>query len=281
MTAPVPLPPIPPDPALQADTALAEALVPAMLAAGEAILAARAAGNAVELKADASPVTAADRASEAILLAALRRLAPDIPVIAEEEAAAGRIPRVGHAFFLVDPLDGTKDYIRGGPDFTVNIGLVRDGRAVMGLVLAPADSRLWLGTVGGGALAVETASGRRRPIRVRKPPERLGIVASRSHRTPETDAFIARFEGAEVVAAGSSQKLCALADGRADLYPRLGDTWQWDTAAGDAVLAAAGGRVLALDGAPLAYGPRNGVGEGKAWLNPWFVATAGIDPFAK
>ncbi|MGD9740151.1 MAG: 3'(2'),5'-bisphosphate nucleotidase CysQ [Bauldia sp.] len=261
------------------DAELFERLLPAVVEAGEAILRIRGSGNKVETKADHSPVTAADRAAEAILLRALHDLCPGVPIVAEEEVAAGRAPEVTTTYFAVDALDGTKDFLRGGPDFTVNVGLVRDGRAVAGIVGAPATGTLWLGLDGRGAFRIE-AGGERIPIRVRVPdPEALDIIASRSHRTAETDAFIARFPGAHIVAAGSSLKLTAVAEGRADLYPRLAPTSQWDIAAGHAVLAAAGGRVLDLDGDELRY-ERRPRPDGHPFLNPWFVATGGLDPFA-
>jgi 3'(2'),5'-bisphosphate nucleotidase len=260
------------------DFILIEALIPAAWAAGDAALAARSAGLTVDRKADASPVTEADRAAETILLAALAEHAPGVPVIAEEEVAAGHIPPVGDHFILVDALDGTKDFLKGGPDFTANVGVVRNGHPVAGLVLAPAQRKLWIGAVGFGAFT-EDRTGNRRRVQVREPRRPVDIIASRSHRNAETDAFIACFPGAEIVAAGSSLKFCVLAEGLADLYPRLGPTSQWDTAAGDAILRAAGGRVLTLDGIPLPYGPRRGEGA-KAFLNPSFVATAALDPFA-
>ncbi len=266
-----------------ADAALIDALVPVAIAAGRAILAVRAAGFAVEAKDDRSPVTEADRRAEEIILEGLARLAPGLPVVAEEAVAAGHVPETGDAFVLVDALDGTKDFIGGGPDFTVNIGFVRGGVAVAGIVFAPALGRLWLGGAGGAfALAVDSPAARV-PVRVRRPdPAALAIIASRSHRTPETDAFIARFPGSSLVAAGSSLKLTVLAEGGADLYPRLATTSQWDIAAGDAVLRAAGGRVLTMAGTPLPYGlPAGTRPEGaRAWRNPWFVATGGLDPFA-
>lgn len=261
------------------DLRIIEALLPAVVEAGRSILDIRERGHEVETKADQSPVTAADHAAEAVILAALAVCAPSITVLAEEEVAAGRIPETGDAFFAVDALDGTKDFIRGGTDFTVNVGLVRHGRPVAGIVGAPALERLWIGVVGIGAWRLDEA-GARSPIMVRSPPvDGIDVVASRSHRTPETDDFIARFPGARIVAAGSSLKLVTIAEGNADLYPRLGPTSQWDTAAGDAILAAAGGRVLDMDGKPLGYHPRPGDGP-HPFLNPWFVATGELDPFA-
>ncbi|MHA1559943.1 MAG: 3'(2'),5'-bisphosphate nucleotidase CysQ [Alphaproteobacteria bacterium] len=263
------------------DRRLIDALIPSVIDAGDTILAIRTAGHSVETKGDNSPVTNADHAAEAILLAAINKHAPDIPVLAEEEVEAGRAPALGDVFFAVDALDGTRDFIQGGPDFTVNIGLIRDARPIAGIVGAPALGLLWVGVVGLGARRIDIrASGKPEiGISVRPPPEDgIHIVASRSHRTPETDDFIARFPGARIVAAGSSLKLVRIAEGAADLYPRLGPTSHWDTAAGDAILTAAGGRVSDLDGHPLAYRPRGDMA--KPFLNPWFVATGGVDPFS-
>jgi len=264
------------------DFALIEAMIPAVIEAGETILAIRAAGNTVETKADNSPVTRADRAAEAILLRALRALAPELPVVAEEEVSAGRVPEVADAFVAVDALDGTKDFLEGGDDFTVNVGLVRAGAAVAGVVFAPARALLWYGSVGNGAWKIRTGDPAQepQPIAVRQPPETLDIVASKSHRTPETDEFIAKFPGSRLVAAGSSLKLVAVAEGEADLYPRLATTSQWDIAAGNAILTAAGGRVLGLDGNVLGYGAGKGPGGPHPFLNHWFVATGPVDPFA-
>jgi 3'(2'),5'-bisphosphate nucleotidase len=256
---------------VSADCRLAEALATASVAAGRAILDVRRRGYRAERKADATPVTEADRAAETILIAAIRDAAPGVPIIAEEACAAGHVPAVGGAFFLVDALDGTKEFVRGGDDFTVNVALVRDGVPVVGVVHVPASGETFVGMAGEGAWMIPAGGGARRPLAVRVAPERLDVVASKSHRTPETDAFIARYPVRTLVAAGSSLKFCCLAEGRADLYPRMGTTMQWDTAAGDAVLRAAGGRTLTLDGVPLRYGP--GAAEGsEAYRNPWFVA---------
>jgi len=263
------------------DRDLVDALIPSVIDAGDAILAIRAQGHKVEKKNDDSPVTDADHTAEAILLAALSSLAPEIPVLAEEEVAAGRAPALGNVFFAVDALDGTRDFIRGGTDFTVNIGLIRDARPIAGIVGAPALGMLWIGVVGLGARRIDlrVAEQPEIDISVRPPPEiGVHVVASRSHRTPETDDFIARFPDARIVAAGSSLKLVRIAEGAADLYPRLGPTSQWDTAAGDAILTAAGGRVIDMGGHPLTYRPR--IDEPKPFLNPWFVATGGLDPFS-
>lgn len=248
--------------------ALLDPLGAACREAGGAIRAIRQRGCAVEYKGDHSPVTEADRAAEAILLEALAIHAPAIPVVAEEEAAAGRIPEVGEAFFLVDPLDGTREFVRGGDDYTVNIGLVIDRSAVLGLVLAPEQGRLWAGVVGGEAW-VEEPSGSRRALRVRSSGERLTVVASKSHMNQATRDFLAaEIPECDVVSVGSSLKFCLLADGSADYYPRLSPTSEWDTAAGHAVLLAAGGRVDGPDGTPLHYGKAG-------YLNPAFAASAG------
>jgi len=231
------------------------------LAAGAEILAVRRAGVAVTLKADSSPVTEADRRAETIILTGLRRAFPGLTMIGEEEMAAGSAPRrVGDRFFLVDPLDGTKEFLRGGDDFTVNIALIENGVPVAGIVHAPARGTLW-SAVGGVAEKADLRDGavaERRRIAVARPPAVLRVVASRSHRTAPTEAFIAGLPAAECLAIGSSLKFCLIAEGAADLYPRFGRTMEWDTAAGDAVLRAAGGVTLDGDGRPLAYGKQGG-----------------------
>jgi 3'(2'), 5'-bisphosphate nucleotidase len=259
---------------LPTDTGLAEAFVAAAIEAGQAILAVRRQGYKAERKADASPVTEADRAAEQAIVAHLRKIAADVPIVAEEACSLGAVPAVGGEFFLVDPLDGTKEFVKGGDDFTVNIALIRERVPVIGVVLAPASGHMYIGIAGEGAWRGSLADGRltqREAIHVRKAGGALDVVASKSHRTPETDAYCARYQVRNLVSAGSSLKFCTVAEGRADLYPRMGTTMQWDTAAGDAVLRAAGGRTVTVDGAPLLYGP-NGPGLA-AFTNPWFVAT--------
>jgi 3'(2'), 5'-bisphosphate nucleotidase len=226
-----------------------------------------AAGFDVEHKADESPVTVCDRAAERIILDALAIAAPGVPVIAEEEVAAGRIPAHGDTYFLVDPLDGTKEFVRGGDDYTVNIGLIVDGSPRLGVVYQPACDRLWGGLVQNGSFVEEPAG--RREIRVRALGENRDAVASKSHFTQATADYLEQAIGAcGYVSVGSSLKFCIVAEGGADIYPRLSPTSEWDTAAGHAVLLAAGGRVDGLDGTPLRYGK-------KAFLNRGFVATAG------
>ncbi len=221
--------------------------------AGEAILTIVRRGFDVEAKRDRSPVTEADRAAELIILAALAQAAPGVPVIAEEEVAAGRIPAHDRTFFLVDPLDGTKEFVRGGDDYTVNIALVADLVPRLGVVFAPATGRLHLGLVGAGAWADD--GGGRRAIRTRARAEPVTAVASKSHFTQDTSDYLEAAVGAcGHVSIGSSLKFCIVAEGEADIYPRLSPTSEWDTAAGHAVLLAAGGRVDAPDGSPLRYG---------------------------
>lgn len=254
---------------------LAEALLPAVLEAGAIEMHYYRAGVAVETKADASPVTAADREAEAVLLAALAKAAPDVPVIAEEAVSVGRVPQIGTAFFLVDPLDGTREFINKRGEFTVNVALVRDGEPVFGIVYAPALSELCVTleasraafarvTPEAGTIALSRLS----DIRTRNPDEHgLMAVVSRSHGTEETERFLASYRIASRCDAGSSLKFCLVARGEADIYPRLGPTMEWDTAAGHAVLAAAGGSVTNLDGTPFKYGK-----AARGFLNGEFVA---------
>lgn len=264
---------------LPKDSALADSLLAAAIAAGDAILDVRSRTVAVEHKADSSPVTEADRAAEVIILAELAKVAPGVPVVAEEAVSAGDLPSVGDSFFLVDPLDGTKEFIGGGSDFTVNIALIRDARPAMGIVYTPATGTMYVGTSDGGAWTAKVEDGAvtgRAPIAVRPVGATIDVVASKSHRTPETDDYINRYPVGELVSAGSSLKFCLVAEGKADLYPRMGTTMQWDIAAGDAVLRAAGGKVVTLDGKPFRYGPTGEEGVG-AFRNPWFIAAGAME----
>ncbi len=257
---------------------LLEDIAVATREAGQAILELVARGFAVEHKDDLSPVTEADRAAELIILAALARAAPGVPVIAEEEVAAGRIPAFDDTYFLVDPLDGTKEFIRGGDDYTVNIGLISGGTPLLGAVFAPARGRLFAGLVGEGAW-MEDSDGRR-AIAARERGQEVTAVASKSHFNQPTADYLAEAVGeCDYAGIGSSLKFCIIAEGKADIYPRLAPTSEWDTAAAHAVLLAAGGRVDGPDGEALAYGKH-------AFLNRGFVATAGwkappIGPFLK
>lgn len=266
--------------ALSRDDAALDLLEPLALAAGRRIMEIVRAGFSTETKPDASPVTQADREAEAIILSGLRRHFPGVAIVAEEEAACGMTPSaLGDCFFLVDPLDGTREFVHGGTDFTVNIALVRDGLPAIGIVYAPAMHALFRGRVGKAERVSTDADHRpldRRPITARAPRRPLLVVASRSHNTPETDRFIGTLGEVERVSIGSSLKFCLLAEGEADIYPRFGRTMQWDTAAGDAVLRAAGGTMRHPDGTPFRYGPRTAAGD-EPFANPHFVA-AGRSP---
>jgi 3'(2'), 5'-bisphosphate nucleotidase len=249
---------------------LTDDLAVAAREAGEAILEIVRRGFEIESKRDLSPVTEADRAAELIILAALARAAPGVPVIAEEEVAAGRIPAHEDTYFLVDPLDGTKEFVRGGDDYTVNIGLIDHGTPKLGVVFAPATGRLHGGCVGDGAWVDE--GGGRLPIRTRARGELTTAVASKSHLNQATIDYLESAVGnCGYVSIGSSLKFCIVAEGKADIYPRAAPTSEWDTAAGHAVLLAAGGLVDGPDGEPLGYGK-------KAFLNRAFVATSGWKP---
>jgi 3'(2'), 5'-bisphosphate nucleotidase len=249
---------------------LLDDLAAAAREAGEAILKVVQRGFEVESKHDSSPVTEADRAAELTILAALARAAPGLPVIAEEEVAAGRIPAYEDTYFLVDPLDGTKEFVRGGDDYTVNIGLIEEGVPTMGVIFAPATDRLYCGCLREGAWA--DAGQGRLAIRTRSLGDQVTAVASRSHLNQATIDYLEAAVGTcGYISIGSSLKFCLLAEGAADIYPRASPTSEWDTAAGHALLLAAGGLVHGPDGKPLHYGK-------KAFLNRAFVATAGWTP---
>ena len=246
-------------------TALVQALRAIAVRAGREILAVYASDFTVADKADASPVTEADTRAEREILRGLADCAPEVPVVAEESVAAGDVPDVrGKRFFLVDPLDGTREFIGRNGEFTVNIALVEDGAPTAGVVHLPAlDETFW--TAGDGV--AWRARGARAAERIACRSAASGglvAIASRSHRSAETDAYLQRFRIAEIVSAGSSLKLCRIAEGAADLYPRLGRTMEWDIAAGHAVVTAAGGSVETLDGRRLAYGK-------PGFENPHFV----------
>ena len=218
-------------------------------------------------KTDGSPVTAADHAAEAIILPVLRTLTPDIPVISEEEAAAGLSPAIGGSrFWLVDPLDGTKEFIKQNGEFTVNIALIDRGVPVLGIVHVPVTGETY-SAAGAGTATLSVKGSEPRPIAVRKPPAAgLTVVASRSHGdSAALDRFLDGLRIAERRNAGSSVKLCLVARGDADFYPRLAPTMEWNIAAGHAVLLGAGGRVELLDGGSFLYGKSN-------MLNPHFAA---------
>ena len=259
------------------DFARASALLTnAAARAGAAIMQNYREGPTVELKADASPVTRTDRDSESIILAALQRLAPRIPVISEE-AADDRSADLGPCFFLVDPLDGTKEFIGKRTDFTVNIALIENGTPRFGLVYAPARALLALTLEDGSAVeakldpdeeGADLAKLHCRPLHTRQPgPEGLVAVVSHSHLDPTTEQYLSKLKIASRSSAGSSLKFLRLAEGKADVYPRLAPTMEWDTAAGQAILAAAGGEVVDAEGKPLRYGKIE-----TGLLNPSFIA---------
>ena len=246
--------------------ALLEALVPAMRRAGAAVMDVYASDFEVRGKSDASPVTEADERAEALLTASIDDLGLGWPVVAEECASRGAVLEAGPWFWLVDPLDGTKEFVARNGEFTVNVGLVHDGVPVMGLVLVPVLDRLYLGAMGHGAWK-EEGEGRREPIQCRPDPAQgLTVLDSRSHRDGHVmDDFLANLPVHEVRRVGSSLKLGLIAEGQADLYARFGPTMEWDLAAGDAVLRAAGGGVCDMHGRPLRYGKQG-------FVNPAFVA---------
>lgn len=255
---------------------LLQGLIGAAIAAGREILDVYASDFAIEVKPDTSPVTEADRRAEGVILARLAELMPGVAVVAEEAASAGYLPEdLGERFFLVDPLDGTKEFCSRNGEFTVNIGLIEGTEPAAGVVYAPSIGRIYAGVVGVGAGVGEVVDGQIvswHEARAREASAGgLTVLASRSHGNAETEAFLAKLPVAERISAGSSLKFCRLAEGLADLYPRLGPTMEWDTAAGDAVLRAAGGKVVTLDGALLTYGKRGGEGTDN-FRNPWFLA---------
>ena len=230
-------------------------LVTTALQAGQAIMKIYHGEIVVAQKPDHSPVTEADVAAEKIILAGLQRNFPNIPVISEEQHAEGVKLKVAETFFLVDPLDGTKEFISRNGEFTVNIALIHNGQPVMGVVFAPATNEIFAGHQGSGAKKADVATLEFAAIKARPcPMAGPTILASRSHLDAETKAFIEAQKPAELSNAGSSLKFCRLAEGAADLYPRFGRTMEWDTAAGHAILLAAGGSMTKPDGSPFIYG---------------------------
>jgi 3'(2'), 5'-bisphosphate nucleotidase len=229
---------------------------------------------AARLKADSSPVTDADLRSEAVILDGLRRLAPAIPVISEEGATAMGPPVVADRFFLVDPLDGTREFLGRNGEFTVNIALIEARSPVAGVIFAPAIERLFWAEQNLGAFEADVSGTSLRAMSKRRlraaPPPATGlrVVASRSHLDPDTEAWMKARRVASVLSAGSSLKFCLVAAGEADAYPRFGRTMEWDTAAGHAILEAAGGRVAAAEGGPLLYGKREA-----GFANGGFIAS--------
>ena len=252
---------------------IAEIFAALALEAGQEVMRIYNTGTKARLKADHSPVCQADENAEALLVAALHRLLPDYPVIAEEAVSQGRMPETGRAFILVDPLDGTREFLARNGEFTINLALIVDGVPRAGVVYAPALDRLWF--AGTKAFSCTCAPGaavppmaERQLLHARIPgPDGLVALTSRSHGDDATEALLARLPIAGRTCAGSSLKFCLIAEGSADIYPRSGPTMEWDIAAGDAVLRAAGGMVVGADDAPMQYGKRQA-----DWRNGPFVA---------
>lgn len=235
---------------------LMDALTKIAISSAEAI---RSRGQGgVNIKADGSPVTAADEAAEAVIRDGLARLCPESPIISEEEAERERPAISGGCYFLVDPLDGTKEFISGRDEYTVNIALVADGAPVLGVIAAPAQGLIWRGIIGRGAERLKfSGQGVETPQAIKtrpRPEDELIVMVSRSHLEARTQAYLDRFPRAHRVGCGSSVKFCRLAEGTADLYARLAPTHDWDIAAGHAILVAAGGSVMDPDGGGLRYG---------------------------
>ncbi|MGS4884912.1 3'(2'),5'-bisphosphate nucleotidase CysQ [Roseibium sp. MB-4] len=262
-----------------------ESLLNLAVAAGAEILKVYAEDFSASVKGDGSPVTVADQAAEDVILNGLAKHFPDVPVVAEESVEAGQLPEGGARYFLVDPLDGTKEFVKRNGEFTVNIALIDEGTPIFGVVYAPALKEIYWGGALPGGDALGAFQGQvsdseivdEEKISVRKPPVAgLSVLASRSHLSEETEALIAKLNVAEKVCVGSSLKLCWVAAGRADLYPRMAPTMQWDIAAGDAVVRAAGGHVvLAETGGDFVY--RLAEGATKDDLrNPHFIAVSDL-----
>ena len=245
-----------------ADSGLLDGLTAIASRAAAAIIAIARPALTQRSKPDNSPVTAADMASQDVNLEGLGRLLPGVPVVSEEAVAAVASGSLGHQFILVDPLDGTRELLAGRDEFTVNIALVNDDQPIAGVVAAPAHGIVWRGMIGAGAERFVLAPGselqaarERSPIHTRARPEHtLVALVSRSHLDPATEAYIARLKPAERISCGSSLKFCRLAEGAADIYPRLTATSEWDIAAGHALLASAGGAVTTPEGEALTYG---------------------------
>lgn len=260
-------------------TVTADALASIALAAGQEIMRVYRTDFSVSHKDDHSVLTEADGLAEAIILKGLAEAEPGLQVIAEEAVAGGHMPEHGARFALVDPLDGTKEFVAKNGEFTVNIAIIEHGRPVMGVVYVPAQHRLFVADGPGKAWQAKAAPdgpvpAKRAPLKVRPAPAAgLTALASKSHRSPDTDEWLSRYPIAEIKGAGSALKFCLIAAGEADVYPRLGRTMEWDTAAGQAVVEAAGGRVLTMTGEPLLYGKRD-----RGYDNPHFIVFGDVTP---
>ncbi len=260
-------------------TVTADNLARIALDAGKLIMDVYESDFSVDRKNDASPVTEADQKAETLILDALRKIEPDLPIVAEESASEGNIPEHGPRFALVDPLDGTKEFVNKNGEFTVNIAIIEHGRPVMGVVYAPALDRLFVAETHNSAWQASAKPGApvptaTTPLHVRAAPDAgLTAIASKSHRSKETDDWLGKYPIDEIKGAGSSLKFCLIAAGEADLYPRLGRTMEWDTAAGQSVVEAAGGRVLTETGEPLLYGKKE-----RGYDNPHFIVYGDVTP---
>jgi len=245
--------------------------------AGQIILDARKSGFEIMEKSDCSPVTKADREAEALILDGLKQASINLPIVAEEACSEGQCPTMlADRFLLIDPLDGTKEFVKGLPDFTVNIALIENGIPIVGVVYAPLSGHLYTGADGKASKSILSSEGQHsdttqigcRPCET--PP---CIVASKSHCSTETKSFISGFDNASIISVGSSLKFCMVAEGLADIYPRFSRTMEWDTAAGDAVLRAAGGNTITTNGASLTYGKRN-QSHDSDFANPSFLTAS-------
>ena len=252
------------------DNGIGEQLAAIVEAASGVILPFWRSDLAVDLKLDESPVTEADRRGEALIVAALAEAFPGVPVVAEEACAADGVPlKIGDRFFLVDPLDGTKAFVRGEDHFTVNIGLIENGRPIAGAVAAPATGQVWY-TTPDGAVTRRFGEVATQPVRVRPRGDRILALSSHTLKPEQAEALQAQYGYTDRVSMDSSVKLCVIAQGDADIYPRHGTTMEWDIAAAHAVLEAAGGQLTSPGGEPFVYGK---VAQG--FKNGWFVARGG------
>ncbi len=242
-----------------ASAELMDVLTTIIVSAAQAILREASGKRDVHIKADGSPVTAADEAAEAVICDGLKRLVPNLPVISEEQVEHDKPIVGGASVILVDPLDGTRDFIAGRDEYTINIALVTDGTPILGIIAAPALGLIWRGIVGRGAERMEFAddgkTSRPHAIHTRQPPaSELIVMVSRSHLEAQTRAYVEALPQARLNPCGSAVKFCRIAEGTADHYPRLAPTCDWDIAAGHAILKAAGGSVIAPNGGPIVYG---------------------------
>jgi 3'(2'), 5'-bisphosphate nucleotidase len=254
-------------------------LIDLAVEAGKTVMSVYSAAADAWLKKDGSPFTLADTAAEAVILRGLEKHAPGIPVIAEEAVSAGHVPAIEDRFFLVDPLDGTREFLNRNGEFTINLALIEATRPVAGVVFAPARRRLFWASTQVGAFEAEVATDgsiarlegcalRAKPV----PEQGLRVLVSRSHSDAETEAWLKSHSVGACIPAGSSLKFCLIAAGEADIYPRFGRTMEWDTAAGQAILCAAGGKVVTFQGVPLRYGKQS-----QSFANPPFIAS-GSEP---